>query len=100
VKPQLAIETEERVSRRAAPKANGTVAEGEGTPAGQDAPFADPCINICRMDQDGKFCQGSKRTELEIGGRPRMTEQQKAGVIASIKQRTAPRVTLATRKTS
>ena len=47
-------------------------------------PMADPCINICRMDQDGKFCQGCKRTALEIGAWPRMTEQQKTEVLASI----------------
>ena len=50
-------------------------------------PIADPCINICRMDQDRKFCQGCKRTSLEIGSWPRMTEQQKAGVAALIEQR-------------
>jgi len=32
----------------------------------QNHPVADPCINICRMDQSGKFCQGCKRTALEI----------------------------------
>ena len=50
----------------------------------QDRPVADPCINICRMDQDGKVCQGCKRTALEIGAWPRMTERQKADVLAMI----------------
>jgi predicted Fe-S protein YdhL (DUF1289 family) len=49
--------------------------------------IADPCINICRMDQDGKFCQGCKRTALEIGGWPQMTEQQKTQVLALIELR-------------
>jgi len=53
-------------------------------------PIADPCINICRMDLDGKFCQGCRRTLLEIGSWTRMTEQQKADVAASILQRKAP----------
>jgi len=51
-------------------------------------PIADPCINICRMDQGGKFCQGCKRTALEVGAWPRMTEQQKAEVLALIELRT------------
>lgn len=57
-------------------------------------PIADPCINVCRMDLDGKFCQGCKRTQLEIGGWARMTEQQRADVAALIEQRMGPRVTL------
>jgi predicted Fe-S protein YdhL (DUF1289 family) len=54
----------------------------------QNHPVADPCINICRMDQSGKFCQGCKRTALEIGAWPRMTEQQKDEVLSSIELRT------------
>ncbi|MEJ8825307.1 DUF1289 domain-containing protein [Variovorax humicola] len=53
----------------------------------QNTPIADPCINICRMDQDGMFCQGCKRTALEIGGWPRMTEPQKAQVLVLIERR-------------
>jgi len=53
-------------------------------------PISDPCVNICRMDHDGKFCQGCKRTPLEIGSWARMTEQQKADVAALIQQRVAP----------
>ncbi|HSW18396.1 MAG TPA: DUF1289 domain-containing protein [Ramlibacter sp.] len=53
----------------------------------QNHPVADPCINICRMDQEGKFCQGCKRTALEVGAWPRMTEQQKVEVLASIELR-------------
>ncbi|MDM0000639.1 DUF1289 domain-containing protein [Variovorax sp. J22P240] len=49
--------------------------------------IADPCISICRMDQDGKFCQGCKRTALEIGAWPRMTERQKTEALASIELR-------------
>jgi len=39
------------------------------------------------MDQDGKFCQGCKRTVLEIGGWPRMTEPRKAQVLVLIERR-------------
>ncbi|MDM0022523.1 DUF1289 domain-containing protein [Variovorax saccharolyticus] len=60
---------------------------------------ADPCVNICRVDPDGKFCQGCKRTALEIGSWPRMTEQQRADVAALIRQRTDPAVTRAMQPT-
>ena len=53
----------------------------------QNDSIADPCINVCRMDQDGKFCQGCKRTVLEIGAWPLMSEQQKAEVLALIELR-------------
>ena len=61
----------------------------------QDKTVADPCINICRMDQEEKFCQGCKRTTLEIGGWPRMTAQEKAQVLALIEQRMNAVFTLA-----
>ena len=53
----------------------------------QNRPVANPCINICRMDLSGEFCQGCKRTALEIGAWPRMTEQQKDEVLALIELR-------------
>ncbi|MEX3968931.1 DUF1289 domain-containing protein [Paraburkholderia sp. EG286B] len=46
-----------------------------------------PCINICRMDPDGQFCQGCWRTLREIGLWDQMNEQQKADVVALIECR-------------
>ena len=37
---------------------------------------ANPCINICRMDLAGKYCQGCGRTLVEIGLWDQMTEAQ------------------------
>jgi len=51
------------------------------------ASVADPCINICRMDLSGAFCQGCRRTPLEIGRWPRMTAPERAEVLAAIEQR-------------
>jgi uncharacterized protein len=56
-------------------------------PVNQNNAIANPCINICRMDQAGIFCQGCKRTLLEIGSWDRMTAQQKADLTALLEQR-------------
>ena len=44
---------------------------------------ANPCINICRMDLAGKYCQGCGRTPVEIGLWDQMTEPKRAEVMAS-----------------
>ena len=49
--------------------------------------IANPCINICRMDLDRKYCQGCARTLLEIGRWEQMTEAQRAEVTASLPAR-------------
>jgi len=50
-------------------------------------PIVNPCINICRMDLAGKFCQGCGRTLLEIGRWDDLSEAQRADVIASLPAR-------------
>ena len=48
---------------------------------------SNPCINICRMDLDRKYCQGCGRTALEIGLWEKMAEAQRAEVMASLPAR-------------
>jgi predicted Fe-S protein YdhL (DUF1289 family) len=48
---------------------------------------ADPCLNICRLDLAGKYCQGCGRTPLEIGRWSRMTDAQRAEVMAALPTR-------------
>jgi len=50
-------------------------------------PIGNPCINICRMDQANKYCQGCGRTTLEIGRWDRMGQAERAQVMASIEAR-------------
>lgn len=52
--------------------------------------LTDPCINICRMDLSGQFCQGCRRTPLEIGRWPRMTLLERTATLAAIAQRRNP----------
>jgi hypothetical protein len=44
----------------------------------------DPCINICRMDAARQYCQGCRRTLLEIGRWPAMSDAQRAEVLAAL----------------
>lgn len=53
----------------------------------QDKRVENPCINICRMDQARKYCQGCGRTLLEIGRWEQMTDAQRAEVMASLAAR-------------
>ena len=48
---------------------------------------ANPCINICRMDLAGKYCQGCGRTLVEIGLWDQMTEAKRVEVIAPLPSR-------------
>jgi uncharacterized protein len=48
---------------------------------------ANPCINICRMDLAGKYCQGCGRTLVEIGLWNQMTEAKRAEVMATLPSR-------------
>lgn len=56
-------------------------------PAPADAAIGNPCINICRMDLAGKYCQGCVRTALEIGRWDRLTAQERGAVLAEVAQR-------------
>jgi len=48
---------------------------------------ANPCINICRMDLAGKYCQGCGRTLVEIGLWDQMTEAKRAEVMVALLSR-------------
>lgn len=52
--------------------------------------LTDPCMNICRMDLSGRYCQGCRRTPLEIGRWPRMTLLERVAVLEAIEQRRNP----------
>lgn len=52
-----------------------------------DQPVSNPCINICRMDLERKYCQGCGRTLIEIGLWDQMTEAQRVDVMALLPER-------------
>jgi hypothetical protein len=58
----------------------------------QSDPVGNPCINICRMDQNDQFCQGCWRTLLEIGLWDQMTDQKKADLAELLERRRSAKV--------
>ncbi|MEM5274521.1 DUF1289 domain-containing protein [Cupriavidus taiwanensis] len=54
--------------------------------------LANPCINICRMDLANRYCQGCARTRLEIGRWARMSEAERAQVLAAVPARRAIKI--------
>ena len=47
-----------------------------------------PCINICRMDAENRYCIGCFRTLEEIKGWSQMTDAERASVMAQLESRT------------
>ncbi|MFY9344459.1 MAG: DUF1289 domain-containing protein [Planctomycetota bacterium] len=64
---------------------------GEGRAAG---PTLSPCIRVCRMDADDRWCLGCARTRAEIAGWWLMSERDQRAVLAALPGR--PRATIAT----
>jgi len=48
-----------------------------------------PCINICRMDAQGKLCLGCQRTLEEIAGWSRFDNATRLLVLARVAERRA-----------
>ena len=46
-----------------------------------------PCINICRMDAENRYCIGCFRTLEEIKGWSQMTDAERAAVMAQLESR-------------
>lgn len=47
-----------------------------------------PCVNICRMDDDNRYCIGCWRTLDEIKQWSTMSDDQRAAVMALLESRT------------
>lgn len=47
-----------------------------------------PCINICRMDAENRYCIGCFRTLEEIKGWSQMTDAERAAIMAQLESRT------------
>lgn len=48
-----------------------------------------PCINVCRMDAQGKLCLGCQRTLEEIAGWSRFDNATRLLVLARVAERRA-----------
>lgn len=54
-------------------------------------PVPSPCVNLCRMDRQRRWCEGCLRTIDEIAGWSRMDESSKRAVHARLPERRAQR---------
>ena len=46
-----------------------------------------PCINLCQLDQDGRFCRGCFRTLEEIAAWSRVSNDEKRAIVAAANRR-------------
>ncbi len=49
--------------------------------------YISPCINICKLDVDEKYCIGCYRTTLEIKSWFRLSREEKLRIMADCKER-------------
>jgi predicted Fe-S protein YdhL (DUF1289 family) len=46
-----------------------------------------PCINLCQLDRDGRFCRGCYRSLDEIAAWSRVSNAEKRVIVASAARR-------------
>jgi uncharacterized protein len=68
---------------------DGSRGPGEATAAGAPVATASPCINVCRMDAAGRFCEGCGRTLAEIAAWSSMNDTARREVWRQLPQRRA-----------
>lgn len=56
-----------------------------------DSPLsvASPCIGVCTLDEDSGFCLGCARDMKEVTAWRRLTDAQKAAILADLPRRRA-----------
>jgi predicted Fe-S protein YdhL (DUF1289 family) len=59
----------------------------EAEAAGAPAATGSPCINVCRMDAAGRFCEGCGRTLTEIAAWSSMNDAARCEVWRQLAQR-------------
>lgn len=52
-------------------------------------PPPSPCVNVCRLDDDGRWCLGCGRTLAEIGAWSGADAAQQAAIVERARQRLA-----------
>ena len=55
--------------------------------AAPPAPIRTPCVQVCVMDQQSGLCLGCYRTIAEVAGWIRLTDAERAAVMADLPSR-------------
>jgi len=63
-------------------------------PARPPRPIATPCIKVCAVDGASGYCLGCRRTLPEIAGWARLSDEERATIMAALPDRPDPMVAL------
>ncbi len=50
-------------------------------------PVPSPCVDVCRLDAQGAYCVGCRRTLREISEWPQASEQRRREILSTVAQR-------------
>jgi predicted Fe-S protein YdhL (DUF1289 family) len=53
-------------------------------------PIATPCVKVCAVDGRSGFCLGCRRTLPEIAGWARLSDEERAAIMAALPDRPDP----------
>jgi predicted Fe-S protein YdhL (DUF1289 family) len=65
--------------------------KSEATPP---RPIVTPCVKVCAVDGASGYCLGCRRTLPEIAGWARLSDEERAAVMAALPDRPDPMVAL------
>ncbi|MBO9559002.1 MAG: DUF1289 domain-containing protein [Caulobacter sp.] len=57
-------------------------------------PIATPCVKVCAVDGQSGFCLGCRRTLPEIAGWARLSDEERAAIMAALPHRPDPMANL------
>lgn len=53
-------------------------------------PIATPCVKVCAVDGQSGYCLGCRRTLVEIAGWVRLSDEERAAIMAALPHRPDP----------
>ncbi len=63
-------------------------------PARPPRPIATPCVKVCAVDGASGYCLGCRRTLPEIAGWARLSDEERAAIMAALPDRPDPMIAL------
>ncbi len=63
-------------------------------PAAPPRPIVTPCVKVCAVEGTTGYCLGCRRTLPEIAGWARLTDEERAAIMAALPDRPDPMVAL------
>ena len=64
------------------------------TPAAPPRPIVTPCVKVCAVDGASGFCLGCRRTLPEIAGWAKLSDTERAAIMAALPDRPDPMIAL------